>query len=161
HNILFVSARTCLQALRRRAEELGFAVDIFSSAYQGEARKLAPQILALLKPGRCLLGTGESTVVVTGKGQGGRNQEMALAALLQIKPDQVLACLASDGHDNTDAAGAVADTAALQRARILGFKPEQALADNDSFTFFEQLGDQVLTGQTGANVSDFFVALAG
>ncbi len=159
HNILLVSAKQALLAMKEKAEELGFAVEVFSSSYQGEAKKLAPDIISRLKRGVCLLGAGESTVKIAGHGKGGRNQEMALAALALIGENQVLACLASDGHDNTEAAGAIVDISTLARAKNLNLNPEKYLNNNDSFSFFETVGDQIQTGQTGANVSDFFVCL--
>ncbi|MFA5991732.1 MAG: DUF4147 domain-containing protein [Candidatus Doudnabacteria bacterium] len=170
HNILFVSAKQALLAMSERAEELGYEVKIFSSAFQGEAGVLVKEILSQAKKGQCLLGAGESTVKIkapirlgsgrlSGEGKGGRNQEMALVALSTIKNNQVLLCLASDGRDNTEAAGAVADVNVVDRAKVLSLSPEKFLANNDSFTFFEKLGETVITGPTGANVSDFFVML--
>jgi glycerate-2-kinase len=145
--------------MKEKAEDLGFGVEIFSHQFQGIAAELGRQIATAAKAGKCLLGAGESTVVITGQGKGGRNQEMALAALPLISENQVLLCLASDGHDNTEAAGAIIDSSTLNRARNFGLDIKQYLQNNDSFTFFESVGDQVITGQTGANVSDFFVCL--
>ena len=159
HNILFVSAKQALLAMSERAEELGFEVKIFSPAFQGEAGVLAKEILSQAKKGQCLLGAGESTVKISGKGKGGRNQEMALSALSHIQVNQALLCLASDGHDNTEVAGAVADISVGSRAKALNLSPETFLANNDSFTFFEALGESIITGPTGSNVSDFFVML--
>ena len=159
HNILFVSAKQALKAMAAMAEDLGFKAEIFSEAYQGEARVLGPQIIGASKKGCCLLGAGESTVKIRGKGVGGRNQEMALAALPVILENQVLACVASDGHDNTDSAGAIADWQTLARAKALGLDEKSYLDNNDSFNFFQATGDYLDTGLTGANVSDFFVCL--
>lgn len=161
HNILVVSARQLLEACREEAENLGWKVKIYSTQYQGEAKNLGPQMASSVGPKQCLLAAGESTVKITGKGKGGRNQEMALSALSGLAENQVLLCLASDGHDNTEAAGAIADTQTLARSRILNLKSDVYLANNDSFTFFEAVGDQVLTGLTGANVSDFVICLRG
>lgn len=160
-NILAVSPKTALKALKEKAELLGWEVKIFSDKYQGEARVLAGQILGASHKGQCLLGAGESTVKILGQGAGGRNQEMALAALPHIKDNQVLGCFASDGHDNTEAAGAIADVSVRQRAYGLRLTAESFLNNNDSFNFFEQTGDLVQTGQTGSNVADFFVCLWG
>lgn len=159
HNILFVSARTALSAMREKAEDLGFEVKIFSEKFEGQARQLGPRILAESKTGQCLLGVGESTVKIIGTGKGGRNQELALAALPYIFNDQVLLTMASDGHDNTIAAGAIVDAGSLLRAGALALDFNAALNNNDSFTFFENLGDQIITGNIGSNVSDFFVCL--
>ena len=160
NNILFVSSKTALVAMQEQAEDLGYEVKIFSPQFQGEAKELAPQILSAVNTkNTCLLGVGESTVNITGKGKGGRNQEMALAAVPAIGNNRVLLCLASDGHDNTDAAGAIVDASTQIRASFLRLDPQKFLNDNDSYSFFESVGDQVLTGPTGANVSDFFVCL--
>jgi glycerate-2-kinase len=159
HNVVIVSPEEVLGVMKEKAEDLGFGVEIFSHQFQGQARELGLQIARAAKAGKCLLGAGESTVVIAGQGKGGRNQEMALAALPSISENQVLLCLASDGHDNTEAAGAIIDSSTLNRAHNLGLDIKQYLQNNDSFTFFEAVGDQVITGQTGANVSDFFVYL--
>ena len=158
-NVLVVSAQNALFAMREKAEDLGFEVGIFSKAFGGQARELGPKIVGENKKGQCLLGTGESTVKITGKGKGGRNQEMALSASLSVAQNQVLVCAASDGHDNTDSAGAVVDASTASRARALGLDIDQYLQNNDSYSFFEALGDQLNTGLTEANVSDFFVCL--
>jgi len=158
-NILAVSPKAALAAMKDKAEDLGFGVKIFSAQFQGEARVLGPEIIAANQKHQALIGAGESTVKIVGKGKGGRNQEMALAALPEIGEDQVLLCLASDGHDNTDAAGAIADRQAFFKAKTLGLDPKTYLENNDSFHFFESLDDLVLTGLTGSNVSDFFVCL--
>jgi glycerate-2-kinase len=159
HNILFVSAKQALAAMGETADNLGFNVKIFSDSYQGEARELALKIIAQSQKGQCLLGAGESTVKIIGKGTGGRQQEMALAALSSLHENQVLICLASDGRDNSDSAGAIIDSSSLVRAKTLNLEPKTYLDNNDSFSFFEQLGAQVITGATSANVSDFFVML--
>lgn len=158
-NLLLVSGRSALLAMRSRAEDLGFEVKNYSEQFQGEARVLGREIAAAVKSGECLLGIGESTVTLTGKGLGGRNQEMALGALPGLKTDEVFGAFASDGHDNTEAAGAVADVSTLIRAGQLGCDPAAYLRNNDSFRFFEATGDLVYTGLTGANVADFFVCL--
>jgi glycerate-2-kinase len=158
-NVLTVSPKQALRAMEETAENLGYDVEIFSDSYQGVARELGPKIVSENKSGQCLLGAGESTVHIIGKGMGGRNQEMVLAALSSVAQNQVLVCAASDGHDNTDAAGAIVDAGVLARAKALGLDPNQFLQNNDSYHFFEQTGDLLQTGPTEANVSDFFVCL--
>jgi glycerate-2-kinase len=158
-NVLAVSPKQALAAMAERAEELGFDVTIFSEQFQGEARLLGPKIIAASQRRQALLGAGESTVKIVGNGTGGRNQEMALSALSLIAENQVLVCAASDGHDNTDAAGAVVDFNSKSRAGALALDPKKYLDNNDSYNFFEKLGDRLLTGETETNVSDFFVCL--
>lgn len=158
NNILFVSAGTALAAMREKAGDLGYDIKIFSDHFQGEARELAQNIIAEKYYG-CLLGAGESTVNIKGGGRGGRNQELALAALPLLGEKEVLLTLASDGRDNTEAAGAIVDSGTMARARALGLEPQKYLDNNGSFDFFEQLGEQLLTGPTGSNVSDLFVRI--
>jgi hydroxypyruvate reductase len=110
-------------------------------------------------PGSALLYGGETTVAVRGAGRGGRNLELALAALRLIEKDELVLTLASDGRDNGDWAGAVADVAGRESARRLGLDPDACLADNDSYGFFARTGDCLVTGATGSNVADLFVAL--
>lgn len=223
-NIMMVSGHTVLEACRRKADELGFSVSIYSNQVMGEAREVSATVAAMAAgapmPARavgamaggalmpaftagpalapatvadketkslhkhsCLLGVGETTVTVRGTGKGGRNQEMALATLgaLARLPDNTalphltasgrrsapaslpaniaLACVASDGQDNSDAAGAIVDASVVAKAAALHLDPQTYLDNNDSYHFFEQTGDLVFTGPTRANVADFFVML--
>jgi hydroxypyruvate reductase len=112
----------------------------------------------------CIISSGETTVHVTGRGRGGRNQEFALAsaALLHETPSlSALASIGTDGVDGpTDAAGAIADSTTVPRAEKLGVpSPARYLDNNDSYTFFTRLGDLVKTGPTGTNVGDLQVIL--
>ena len=94
---------------------------------------------------------------------GGRNQELALSAALNLKESEecVIASFSTDGIDGpTDAAGAIIDGSTLKRARQLGLDPEKYLANNDSYSFFSKLGDLIFTGSTGTNVNDVSVIVA-
>jgi hydroxypyruvate reductase len=110
-----------------------------------------------------LLG-GETTVTVRGRGKGGRNQELTLAVAAAIagEEDLVIFSAGTDGTDGpTDAAGAVADGETYPRAKQAGLDPCGALEDNDSYHFFEGLGDLIKTGPTLTNVMDITLLLAG
>jgi len=103
---------------------------------------------------------GETTVVVRGSGRGGRNQELALGALAEGWPGGLLLCAGTDGVDGqSPAAGALLDEAVVERATALGLQPETYLADNDSFSFFDQIGASLRTGPTGTNVADLCLYL--
>ena len=105
---------------------------------------------------------GETTVTIKGKGLGGRNQEFALAAAMDIAGYETITILSggTDGTDGpTDAAGAVADGTTVARATALGMNPRQYLADNDAYHFFEGLGNLIKTGPTNTNVMDLRVIL--
>jgi hydroxypyruvate reductase len=114
-----------------------------------------------------VLSGGEATVTVTGTGRGGRNQEFALWLhhyLRRSSCDEHVAALVagSDGVDgNSPAAGAVISATTARRAASLGLSPAAYLRDNDSFSFFERLGDTVVTGPTGTNLNDYRVMLVG
>jgi len=115
-----------------------------------------------VEPPACLLSGGETTVTVRGKGKGGRNQELALAMVRELAGLEGVLVLSAgtDGTDGpTDAAGAFVDGGTLERARKLGLEPEDYLRENDSYNFFEALGDLFVTGPTGTNVMDLQIAL--
>ena len=97
-------------------------------------------------------------------GRGGRNQEVALSAATALSGLDAPAALLSGGTDGidgpTDAAGAVCDATTIERARHAGLKtPDEYLADNDAYRFFDALGDLVVTGPTGTNVGDIVILL--
>ena len=138
--------------LNGEAKEAGKALAKFAS---GVFVQNAP----ISKPLGAVAG-GETTVTVTGKGLGGRNQELALSAALNLKDSEecVIASFSTDGVDGpTDAAGAIVDGYTLKRAKKLGLDPEKYLENNDSYNFFLKLGDLIHTGATGTNVNDVAV----
>ena len=109
-----------------------------------------------------LLAGGETTLAVEGAGRGGRNQEFALVAALDLQDVDTVALLSagSDGTDGpTDAAGAFADGSTIKRARALGLDPQDALRRHDSYPLLDALGDLHRTGPTGTNVMDIVIGL--
>jgi hydroxypyruvate reductase len=173
-NLLIGTNSLAIQAAEKKAMELGYKTTILSSTITGETREaaashaaVAREIIArgdpLSRPA-CLLSGGETTVTIKGTGKGGRNQEFALAAAIGIDglPDTVILSGGTDGTDGpTDAAGAVADGTTIPRAREAGLDPEAFLENNDSYHFFEKLGDLLITGPTLTNVMDLRVILVG
>jgi glycerate 2-kinase len=166
---LLADNRTALAAAKREAEMLGFRATITTSALSGDARSRARELARKLKAmkktsrsPRCLLLGGETTVRVTGRGRGGRNQEFALASAAALAGCQGVYVLsaASDGSDGpTDAAGAFVDGETLKRAAALRLDASRALKQNDSYPFFARLGDLFRPGPTGTNALDFVMAL--
>jgi len=148
------------------AKRLGYRVTVDSVTVTGEAREVGARLGAVaheLPRGVCRILAGETTVTVAGDGRGGRNQEVALSAAeaLEGRDDVLLFSVGTDGVDGpTDAAGAWVTGQTLQRARGLGLDARDALARNDSYTFFRELGDLVMTGPTGTNVMDLMGILA-
>ena len=152
------------------AASLGYHLLRVDDAVIGDARTAAVSHLrAVLERaagvGRpaCIISSGETTVHVTGGGKGGRNQEFALAAaegLARLGAAVVMASVGTDGIDGpTDAAGAVADSTTLERARAAGLSPDRHLSDNNAYAFFDALGDLIHTGPTGTNVGDLQIIL--
>jgi hydroxypyruvate reductase len=167
YNLIIASNEIAAEAATTKAKELGFHSLLLSTFVEGEAREVARVFAAIareiLHSGRpvprpaCVVAGGETTVTVRGSGLGGRNQEMALSAALEIAglEDVTIISLATDGTDGpTDAAGAIADGSTLRRAQEAGLSAAQYLADNDSYHFFQQLGDLLATGPTNTNVND-------
>lgn len=151
------------------AERLGYHTVVLDAPVVGEARHAGSGYVARilrdpLSSPACVISSGETTVKVIGDGVGGRNQEFVLAAattLSNLPEGATIASVGTDGIDGpTDAAGAVADTWTLQRARRAGLSdPAEYLARNDSYSFFERLDDLIVTGPTDTNVGDVQVAL--
>jgi len=161
-NILLVSNNVALEAMAKRAGELGFRSEIMNDVMDGEAIEAGKKICETLReePSKtALLYGGETVVVVKGDGKGGRNQELALSALRFIEEGELILTLASDGRDNTEAAGAICDIISKTRAAEKGLDPEEYLERNDSFSFFERTRDQIITGPTGSNVADLVIAI--
>ena len=118
--------------------------------------------LARYGEGACVIAGGETTVTIRGPGKGGRNQEFALAAAIEIDglPETVVLSGATDGTDGpTDAAGAIVDSTTLMRAAEKELDPNEFLRQNDSYHFFQELGDLLMTGPTGTNVMDLYLVL--
>ena len=167
------SRRDAIEGAARAARGRRFSVVTIDEPVTGEARVAAERYVRTIarlaheqpRP-LCVVSAGETTVRVTGGGRGGRNQEFALAAaflLVRRFPEAVIASVGTDGIDGpTDAAGALVDTTTPARATERGLhRPQHYLAANDSYTFFETLGDLVRTGPTDTNVGDLQIALIG
>jgi hydroxypyruvate reductase/glycerate 2-kinase len=157
---------------RDRGKELGIDTHIITSRLRGESREVAKVIVSIGEENAatgnpfsrpvCLLFGGETTVTLRGSGRGGRNQEMCLAALQEIKNRSGMTFLSAgtDGIDgNSDAAGAVIDCGTYERSQALSLNPDGYLNNNDSHTFFKKTGDLIMTGPTGSNVMDITILL--
>jgi glycerate-2-kinase len=160
------SNRRGLEAAARQARALGLRPRFFARRLAGEASEAGRRFgraASRLAPGQVLLAGGETTVKLARRlGRGGRNLEFALGAALALDGETGITLLAagSDGIDGSSiAAGALADGQTLARARRRGLDASRALAEHDTETFFERLGDLLLTGPTGTNVSDWAMAI--
>ncbi len=158
-NILLVSNETALLAMRQKANELGLVSEIFSDKFQSEAKIAGKQLIDKTSSGILLTG-GETTVkVLHSNGKGGRNQELVLAALPYIDDKITIAAFDSDGWDNSPFAGAIGDLKTLENAKNLGLDPDKFLSEDNSFEFFEKVGDGIITDRLPSNVSDLTIVI--
>ena len=173
-NVVVGNNRLALEAALQKAQALGYKGLLLSSFIEGETRVVAAlhgavvkEIIASENPVQrpaCVISGGETTVTIRGTGLGGRNQEFALAAALDIDgmSDVVILSGGTDGNDGpTDAAGALADGRTVARGKALGLDAEMFLRNNDSYSFFKRLGDLLVTGPTFTNVMDLRVLVVG
>lgn len=162
-NVLFLTNQDALSAMREEAAQRGYATIIVNDRFTGEAREVGSNVAEKLHgtPERtALLYAGESTVTLGNHpGVGGRNQEMALGALQNIRTGELVLPFASDGHDNTDYAGAIADDVTRTHARVLNLSAAEYLDVHRAYDFFTATGDALHTGYTGSNVSDLIIAI--
>jgi len=160
-NILLTSNHDALSAMKSKASDLGYNTSIETEELSGNATEIGKELASRkMKSKSCLLFGGESTVKISNDhGEGGRNQELALSALINIKPDQIILSCASDGWDNSEHAGALADLELLKNSEDLEINPEVFLKANDSFNFFNIVGGAISTGKLGSNVSDLCIIL--
>lgn len=167
-NVLVGSNELAAEAARVQAAREGFRAEVVTTAMVGEARERGEWILdtgySKVRP-TCLIFGGETTVTLGSSlekfGKGGRNQEMALAAVRRMAdfradiPGALFVTLATDGGDGpTDAAGAVVIPETLSRAAHLSLNPDDFLARHDAYHFFAPLGDLLRPGPTQTNVND-------
>ncbi len=173
HNWILANNAEALEAAREKAIALGFQPMILSSRIQGEAREVAKVVAAIAreilvtnapvpKPA-CILMGGETTVTLQGNGKGGRNQELALAALIEMKnvkdPYLIMSC-GTDGSDGpTDAAGGMAFPEIWKEVSSQNLDPQNYLRNNDAYPFLDATGGLIRTGPTGTNVMDIMTIL--
>lgn len=169
-NIIVGDNRLASVAAMEQAQGEGFHAEILTNELQGEAREVGVMLAKKLKDELserprpfCLIVGGETTVTLKGDGKGGRNQELALAAVNELRDiaNVMLISLATDGEDGpTDAAGAVVTGDSAQRADSLGLDVADYLSRNDAYHFFGKMDDLIRTGPSGTNVNDLMFLIA-
>jgi hydroxypyruvate reductase len=171
-NRIVGSNRLAVDAAAEQARALGYQTLILSTLIQGETRDVARMHAAIalesaasgnpIAPPACIISGGETTVTLRGDGMGGRNQEFALAAAIDIagSPNITVLSAGTDGTDGpTDAAGAVVDGHTVAQAALAGLSAADYLARNDSYHFFTAAGGLIKTGPTNTNVADIRLML--
>ena len=172
-NLIVASNEHAAQAALKQATQAGLNALLLSTFVEGEAREVAKVLASLAREiahsghpvprPACIIAGGETTVTVRGDGLGGRNQELALAAApyLADLENVALVALGTDGTDGpTDAAGAIATGATIRRAERRGLCATSSLVENDSYHFFQAIGDLIITGPTNTNVNDLVCVFA-
>ena len=172
-NVIVGNNRASCLAAASAMTKAGYRTQVLSIQITGEAREAGRIFGSIVKdirenslpfaPPAALIAGGETTVTVRGKGKGGRNQELALAAAVKISGlgGVVVGSFATDGIEGrTNAAGALADGSTITRSLKLRMDPDKCLRNNDSFQYFSKLKDLVITGPTGTNVNDIAVLAA-
>jgi glycerate 2-kinase len=172
-NVIIGSNKIALDAAEKRAKDLGYNTIVLSSLVEGESRDAAKFFAAIAKEvsrtgtpvpkPACIIAGGETTVTIKGRGKGGRNQEFALSAAMEIEGFEgvVILSAGTDGTDGpTDATGAIVDYNTCKDARgKFNLNPEEFLSRNDSYNFFKKTGEHIITGPTMTNVMDIMVSL--
>ncbi|QQS44936.1 MAG: DUF4147 domain-containing protein [Acidobacteriota bacterium] len=167
HHLLMDNRRALLEAARIAEESHGLHVTIADDLVEEDVEEMAREHIRRIRALSdehwdrtvCLLSGGEAICPVRGSGRGGRNQEFVLRAAIHLEGEMshriAVLSAGTDGIDGkSPAAGALADESTVRRALELGLSPEAYLLESDSFTFFDALGDAILTGPTGNNVRD-------
>jgi glycerate 2-kinase len=173
-NLVVGSNGLAVSAAAEKAKELGYKTLVLSTRVEGEAREvayvyagIAKEIVASGQPivaPACVISGGETTVLVRGDGKGGRNQELALSAAIQLAGCEQVVMLSggTDGTDGpTDAAGAIVDGLTIERANQKDISALAHLKNNDAYHFFKPLDDLIMTGATGTNVADVAFVMVG
>ena len=156
-NFLILTNMTPLNAMKKKAESMGIKVSIFSDRVKGIAKDLGCTLINKCSVNEILLAGGETTVVVKGKGVGGRNQEVVAGAFKCINDGVIITSFGTDGWDNYLLAGAIGDISSVKKAKELSLDVEEYLENNDTLPFFQKIKDGIDTGKLPSNVSDLMI----
>ncbi len=157
-NILMLSNLTALEAMKKKAAFFKIKAEIYSDKFQSEADLAGKALIEKTPKNSILLVGGETTVKVANpNGKGGRNQEVVLSALYSLDGNTVIASFDSDGWDNTPVAGAIGDLQTLEKAKDLELNPLEFSKENNSFVFFKNVQDAIITDRLPSNVSDLII----
>jgi glycerate-2-kinase len=159
-NIVLVSNTEALEAMAAKATELGYIATVIADDLYEEPEKVIDRLVAKAVPRSVVVAGGEFRLLVPRHaGLGGRNLHAALTALTRIGAGDLFTAIASDGLDNTDAAGALADATTREHAAIAGLDAAAYLERFNDYELFRASGDIIMTGPTGANVSDLMLLI--
>jgi glycerate 2-kinase len=155
---LMLSNLTALEAMKKKAEKLKINCEIYSDKFQSDALLAGNALIEKTKSHSILLAGGETTLEINNlDGKGGRNQALVLASLYKLDDKTEIAAINSDGWDNSPVAGAIADSETLEKAKHLGLNPQEYLKEDDSFVFFKNVQDAIITDRLESNISDLII----
>ncbi|MBU4502732.1 MAG: DUF4147 domain-containing protein [Nanoarchaeota archaeon] len=163
HNFIIANNRVALDAMKKEAEKHGLKAEIITSSLEGDVIQVGRYIaneITNAESDKALIFGGETTVTVKGTGTGGRNQELLLSIIENIKnQDVTIAAIGTDGIDFFEVAGAIIDGESYQKSAELELNITEYLNNNDSYNFFKKMNDQIITGHTGTNVGDIILGV--
>ncbi|TXT67692.1 MAG: Glycerate 2-kinase [Promethearchaeota archaeon] len=176
HNYLIGSIKNAEKKVDLYLKSKGFHTQYYSDEITGEARDYGRELYSDIREhviemkkkniGKlALIGSGELTVTIQGKGIGGRNQEMLLSFLETISRNPydftflIIGANLDGIEGNSSAMGALVDNFVLAKMRKLNIDPDEYLRNNNSNSFFKQIGTELYTGYTGCNVNDLLIIL--
>ncbi|MBF0528226.1 MAG: DUF4147 domain-containing protein [Deltaproteobacteria bacterium] len=169
YNCMVVKTQDLWKAAERRARQLELTPLVLTSLLMGESREVGRALASIsrevlvsgnpVRPPCVLIASGETSVKIEENilGKGGRNQELAIGACLDLEKGEpiVICSLGTDGTDGpTDAAGGIIDSLTKERAAKLGIDVYKTLMEHNVLNILDQLGDTIITGPTGTNVCD-------
>jgi glycerate-2-kinase len=157
-NILMLSNLNALNAMKEEAEKWGITAEIYSDKFQSNSEDAGRELIDKTKPDSILLVGGETTVKVKNKdGQGGRNHHLVLSSLDFLGENTLIASVDSDGWDNTPAAGAIGDADTIKKYKEQGLDKNKFLEESNSYLFFKNINDAIITNRLPSNVADLII----
>ena len=162
HNFVLVSNKTAIEAMEKKVKKFNLEVNVVSTNLYDEDESAIKKIFSAKKNNTVVLAAGEPSIVVPKNGgKGGRNLHIGLKVIKDkmIDENSVFMSFASDGMDNSDVAGTVVDRETIEKSEKLGLNVSDYIERFDSYNFFKKTGDMIITGPTGANVSDLMILL--
>ena len=167
YNFIVANNELACKDAEKKAKELGYKTILLTTLLTGEAKKVGKFLIKkaidyhINTKKIAFISGGETTVKIIGDGMGGRNLEMVLGGIKKLaNKDVVFASFATDGIDgNCNAAGAIADSFTYVRSQQKRLEPNEFLNENNSYEFFKNLGDLLITKKTGTNVMDIQVII--
>jgi glycerate-2-kinase len=177
HNYLIGTVAFAAEEVKSFLQLKEYKVNYFSNNIGGEAREFGESLLRIISEHLeeskerdtsekiALIGTGELTVTIRGKGIGGRNQEMLLSFINNVKNRKldynflIIGANLDGIEGNSKAMGALVDNYILEQYQLKNLDSQKFLENNDSNSFFMELGTEILTGPTGCNVNDLVLIL--